>query len=274
MGIFSKLRQLASALDSSDETTDEESVERFAIAMQSDATAGDDDAEPVIDGLRLNIRYVDADGRPSNRLISCKRFISADDGDRLLAFCHLNRVDRTFLISRIQEISDQSGEPILGGVEEFLRPFLAHTAEDIDTTHKSTRNVLVGIGDELRILAFMANADHSLQAEEDGLISLFVRRRAEELGQGLSSQYDHQKVMDWFRHQAPDLDVLERSVVRVATKSEVNLQRVWQLAAKVMEADGEVTAEELDRFHELAKVIDEAVGALRERRDSWDDAAS
>ncbi|MGI9484198.1 MAG: hypothetical protein ACR2OR_17770 [Hyphomicrobiales bacterium] len=266
MSIFSKLRQLVSGLDVSDDNSGKENLDAAVLTEDADMLGGGDEAEPVLDGLRLNIRYVDVDGKPSNRLISCKRFVSAEDGDRLLAFCHLNRVDRSFLISRIEQTSDQAGRTIEGGVEEFLRPFLAHTAEDVDTTQRATRNVLVEVGDELRILAFMAHADQSLQAEEDGLISLFVRKRAEELGGRLSSQYDHQQVMDWFRHQAPDLAALERSATRVAGRSEVNLRRVWQIAAKVMEADGEVTASELDRFHELAKTIDDAVSALQEAK--------
>ena len=43
--------------------------------------------------------------------------------------------------------------------------------------------------------------------------------------------------------------LLERAVLRVAKRSEAELGHVWKLAAQVMEADGTVRAEELDRLY-------------------------
>ena len=111
--------------------------------------------------------------------------------------------------------------------------------------------------------AFIAKADMSLHRAEDQLTSMFVRRRAESLGHEIAGNYDHAKVMDWFRHQVPDMDVIERAVLRVARRSEAQLGHIWELAAKVMEADGTVLPEELDRLHALAQAVDHALSELR-----------
>ncbi len=49
----------------------------------------------------------------------------------------------------------------------------------------------------------------------------------------------------------------------MAKRSEAQLGHIWELAAKVMEADGTVQAEELDRLHALAHAVDQALSELR-----------
>lgn len=263
MGIFAKLREaLGGSLAS-------EPVPRhLAGQLPQDADSedmhptGEEEPAVLVDGLRLEISYEDAAGRRTNRLITCKRIVHSDDGDRLLAFCHTRRNDRTFLIGRIHEAAEHSTGRRVSDINAFFAP-LIEKAGDLDDDHGTTREVIKAIADELRILAFIAKADMAIHKAEDELISLFVRQRAETLGTEIAGNYDHPKVMDWFRHQIPDLDVLERAVRRVAERSEAQLGHVWKLAAQVMEADGTVRAEELDRLHLLAQAVDHALEELR-----------
>ncbi len=263
MGIFARLREVLGG------SAEPEAAPRHLAGNQPDLADSDDmhpaeELEPaaLLDGIRLEVSYEDAQSLRTNRLITCKRIVHSEDGDRLLAFCHTRRNDRTFLISRIQEAAEHSSGRRISDIPTFFAP-LIEQAGDLDDDHGTTREVIMAIGDELRILAFIAKADMSLHKAEDELTSLFVRQRAESLGHEIAGNYDHAKVMDWFRHQIPDLDVLERAVLRVAKRSESELGHVWELAAQVMEADGIVRAEELDRLHQLAQAVDHALEELR-----------
>ena len=267
MGIFAKLREIALTARNQNLTSPKHLKGRPPVAFDStDMQAqSDNPPEAVLDGMRIEIGYVDASGRRTDRVISCKRIVQAEDGERLLAFCHLRRTDRMFLLSRIEDVVDHTTGQPYQSITAFLEPFLGGDGGDDGDVLKATRSLLVAIGDELRILAFMAQADHALRREEDDLVSSYMRSRAEELGHEVSAHYDHAKVMDWFRSQAPDLNVLERAVERVAARSGAQLGGLWQLAATVMESDGEVTPEELDRLHELAAAIEHAMKALQSR---------
>ena len=265
MGILAKLRAALGGTPPS-----EPAPRHLAHHAPGDTDSADmhplTEAEPaaLLDGLRLEISYEDADGRRTSRLITCKRIVHSDDGDRLLAFCHTRRNDRTFLMGRIHQAVEHTSGRHVSDIKAFFAP-LIEKAGELDDDHGTTREVILAIGDELRILAFIAKADMALHKAEDELISLFARQRAEDLGPEIAGNYDHPKVMDWFRHQIPDFDVLERAVLRVAKRSEAELGHVWKLAAQVMEADGTVRAEELDRLHLLAQAVDHALEELRRK---------
>ncbi len=263
MGIFARLREAVRGVAETPSAPKHLGDAALDDADSPDMQAGDaHEPEPVLDGIRLEIGYVDANGRRTNRLVTCKRIVHAEDGDRLLAFCHARRTDRTFLLDRIQEAADHGTGQRVPDIRAFFAPYLEQAGELADD-HGTTRKVLVALGDELRILAFIAKADQSLHKAEDNLISVFVRSRTESLGHEVAGNYDHAKVMDWFRHQGPDIAAIERAVLRVAKRSEAQLGHIWELAAKVMEADGTVQPEELDRLHALAHAVDQALSELR-----------
>lgn len=264
MGIFARLREAVRGVGPEPATEPKHLGD--AALHESDSAdmhaAGEAEPETVLDGIRLEIGYVDAEGRRTNRLVTCKRLVHGEDGDRLQAFCHTRRTDRTFLLDRIAEAANHSTGRRIEDIRAFFTPF-AEQAGELDEDHGATRKVLVAVGDELRILAFIAKADETLHQAEDNLISVFVRSRAESLGHEVAGNYDHARVMDWFRHQMPDIEVIERSVLRVAKRSEAELGHIWEIAAKVMEADGTVSPNELDRLHALAHAVDQALSELR-----------
>lgn len=263
MGIFARLREAVRGIADPPAAPKHLGEGELDDADSPDMqTAEEAEPEPILDGMRLEIGYVDTNGRRTNRLVTCKRIVHAEDGDRLLAFCHARRTDRTFFLDRIVEAADHGSGQRIDNIRAFFEPYLEQAGE-LSDDHGTTRKVLEALGDELRILAFIANADKSLHKSEDNLISVFVRSRTEHLGHEIAGNYDHAKVMDWFRHQAPDMAVIERAVLRVAKRSEAELGHIWELAAKVMEADGSVQPEELDRLHALAHAVDQALSELR-----------
>ncbi|MGI9371843.1 MAG: hypothetical protein ACR2OJ_05055 [Hyphomicrobiales bacterium] len=216
----------------------------------------------VLDGVRLNIGYEDKDGIFTERMITCKRLVDDEDGARLLAFCHLRRLDRAFFLSRISRISLADYSEHFDDIDAFFKTITdMHQTSDEDKRAVTDR-LISEIGAELQLLAYIAQADTNLHEEEDGLVAVYMRGRAEELGHQVSAHYDHTAAMDWFHKQSPDLKTIQSAVEEIAKSSPENLKRLWQIAARLMESDGEVTAQELDRLHKLGSLIDEALGKL------------
>ena len=178
MNIFSKLREVAARRVKPLGEAVEPPVR--PVSDSNDMLVSDaDEVEPVLDGIRLEIDYVDAAGQRTSRLITCKRLFDGEDGERLMAYCHLRRIDRSFLLSRISKVREHATGREIASLQGFLEPFLEGTDGASAVQLNATRNLLVATGDELRILAFIAYADAELQEAEDGLISLYLRRRAE-----------------------------------------------------------------------------------------------
>ncbi len=242
-------------------------IRKLFESSQSGGSAASDDAEArephrthdVLDGVRLKIGYEDKDGVFTERMITCKRLVDDEDGARLLAFCHLRRIDRAFLLSRISGISLADGSEHFEDVEAFFKTITDVTQESELSRRVVTEKFISEIGAELQILAYIAMADTQLDAEEDGLVAVYLRGRAEEMGHHISAHYDHASVMDWFHELSPDFDTVGSAAAQIAKSSPENLRRLWQIAARLMESDGKVTAHELDRLHKLGAVIEKEV---------------
>ena len=252
-----------------------EPVEPSGFAPRADAQVDSADMmladppepEPLLEGLTIGVTYEDAEGNISERLVNSVRLMDTPDGQFLWAYCHLRKDFRAFRLGRIRQVRDYKTGAHTEDVEAFFRPYRSQAQQD-DTLHtdygsRATREVLGLIGDELRILAFVAMADRHFDAREEALISEFIRRRAGQLGPEVAENYDHGHVLDWMRAQKPTFAGLERAVERLSLLGEWELRALWDLSNDIVQADERVEADEIRAMDDLYNSIDRAVRRLR-----------
>ncbi len=226
------------------------------------------DPEPLLDGLSIGITYEDVDGNISERLVNCVKLVETPDGRYLWGYCHLRTDFRAFSLERIQQIRDYRTGAQTEDSDAFFAPFIGMTEQD-DRLHteyetRATREVLGLVGDELRILMFVAMADRHFDESEETLISDFVRTRARQLGPEVFENYDHQRVVEWMSAQVPTYDVLERAVERLSTRGEWELRALWDLSTDIVHADARVDEAELQAMDELYNAIDAVIKEAQE----------
>jgi len=252
-----------------------ERVEPTGFAPRADAS--DDSAdmmlpsapepEPLLDGLTVGISYEDTGGNVSERLVNAIRLVDAPGGRYLWAYCQLRQDYRAFDLSRIKQIRDYRTGAQTEDAAGFFAPYLTTSVADgmpqTDYEARATREVLGLIGDELRILAFVAMADRHFDEREEVLISDFVRVRAGQLGQDVLDHYDHDKVIQWVRAQRPTFESLERAVERLSRLGTWELRALWDLSNDIVKADERVDYEELRAMDDLYTAIDRAIGRER-----------
>ena len=226
--------------------------------------------EPLLEGLTVGITYEDLEGNESERLVNCISLVNTPEGRVLWAYCHLRRDYRAFDLDRILQVRDYRTGAHTDDAERFFAPYVstADPEEALETySSRATREVLGLIGDELRILAFVAMADRHFDVREEELISEFIRERAQQLGEEVAESYDHGRVLDWLRAQKPSFDGLERAVDRLSQIGEWELRALWDLSNDIVHADEQVAEEEVRAMDELYSAIDHAI---RERRADTD----
>lgn len=229
------------------------------------------DPEPILEGLTVGVTYEDTDGNVSERLVNSIRLVASPDGQFLWAYCHLRNDFRAFSLDRIRQIRDYKTGAHTDDAAAFFKPYMvrAERQEPVEEDHESrtTREVLGLIGDELRILAFVAMADRHFDAREEALISDFIRARARQLGSDTLKAYDHRRVIDWMRAQKPSFAGLERAVVRLSSRGEWELRALWDLSKDIVEADKRVDADEIRAMDDLYTAIDRAIRRQRAQAD-------
>lgn len=249
----------------------------FDVGAQPHADSADmllsgvPEPEPLLEGLIIGISYEDGGGHMSERLVNCIRLVDTPDGRVLWAYCHLRKDFRAFLFARIRQIRDYRTGALTQDPAQFFAPFMSRTAPDEaqegDLASQTTRDVLGLIGDELRILAFVAKADRYFDEREEALISDFVRQRVQQLDRVVAENYDHGRVLNWMHAQQPTFEALERSVDRLSLRGEWELRALWDLSKDLVHADERVEADELRAMDDLYTAIDHAI---RDRRAEMD----
>lgn len=223
--------------------------------------------EPLLEGLTVGITYRDSEGEESERLVNSISLVDTPDGRVLWAYCHLQRDFCAFYLDRITQVRDYRTGAHTDDAERFFAPYVtpAHAGRthDADDTSRATREVLGLIGDELRILAFVAMSDRYFDEREEQLISDFIRERARQLGEDIAESYDHAWVLNWLHAQNPTFDGLERAVDRLSQIGEWELRALWDLSKDLVHADDRVDKDELRAMDELYTAIDHAISERR-----------
>lgn len=129
---------------------------------------------PVI--VEAEIRYVDGEGRETQRRITTRRFgpdVFGEPGECvILARCHLRQEGRTFKVKRIREFVDTATGEVVGDVSSYLRH-----AYDVSAAGQTAR-LLGEISDELDVLLYIARASPRLSPKEKAVLVAFLQRAA------------------------------------------------------------------------------------------------
>ena len=227
--------------------------------------------EPLLEGMTVGLTYEDLEGNVSERLVNSVRLVDAPEGPFLWAYCHLRKDYRAFRLDRIRQIRDYKTGAHTDNAAVFFKPYMMERERGEDSRRdfesRTTREVLGLIGDELRILAFVAMADRHFDTREEALISEFIRERARQLGSEAVDSYDHGRVLEWMRAQKPTFSGLERAVERLSLRGEWELRALWELSKDIVEADERVDADEIRAMDDLYNAIDGAIRRQRSRAD-------
>ncbi|MFT3672046.1 helix-turn-helix transcriptional regulator [Aestuariivirga sp.] len=211
---------------------------------------GDGDLE--IDGLRVWLHYVDGADQPSERWVQLRRIHAWNNCQYLEGFCELRNEPRTFRLDGIVDVADSSGEiyePV-----EFFAPYFRNP-------DGRTRHVIARIGDELRLLAFIASADGVLGRKEVNLIMRIAEIRANDMGIELTTA-QLADLRRWAKAQDPDAQAMKAAIARMAkTGNSGDYEEVWSLVEIICEADGKVKPEEIEALREIRAAMDEEFAA-------------
>ncbi len=269
MSIFADLRKRFLAAGRDDHELPGGVTQHGRVDDSADMLAASEaDPEPLLDGLSVGITYEDADGNISERLVNCIKIVENESERYLWGYCHLRTDFRAFQLDRIREIRDYRTGAHTDDAERFFAPFRTLAEQDqaakTEFASRATREVLGLVGDELRILMFVAMADRHFDAREQELISEFIQTRARQLGDEIFQAYDHARVLEWMRGQVPSFSVLERAVQRLSARGEWELRALWDLSKDIVHADDHVDDKEVTAMEELYNAIDAAVSQQRE----------
>jgi len=190
--------------------------------------------------MAIHMVYQDSKAQLSHRTITLRRLTSEIDEVRVWAYCHMRNAMRSFLGSRAVEVTDlATGEVHEDGLGFFRsHPVVKHmTADDLAVMSPGLL-AIQECRDEIILLSFLAASDGDFDEAETDAIVLHVM------------------------NAVPDPDVLEADVrarVRAFTPDEIafdralgrmcagagNAARLVRSMRKVIDADGEIDAEEV-----------------------------
>lgn len=219
---------------------------RAAAPDTADTQQGPRPADQRLEGARLWLRYCDSAGQVTERFVNQCSLQRAEFGDYLHAFCELRQDWRSFLISRIQEISDPHGE--VHDPEQLLKNFLPPRQRK---EHEPQRRSPFGralilvdrIGDIARILAFAAEADARFLPKELDVITGVAADFAKQSGLYVTKT-DLENFGRWVKLLRPSALEARAACERLAAKRQFSAQDIAELVDIVITVDNKVTADE------------------------------
>jgi uncharacterized tellurite resistance protein B-like protein len=231
-------------------------------ASSSDSTDFEDASEkrdPRFDGWRLWISYADFDGSKSERWVRVFRIVSRQFNEYLIGHCELRDSIRTFRIDRIIEVADRDGE--IHEPHEFFRPYLPaiegrSSGPDRKRGFGKALHIIDQIGDDLKILAFVSEADGRMGNKEAEVIIRYASLRSNDLGLDINKA-DTVDLRRWLKLQNPDAATLKSSIARVAKRKTLTFEGLWELCSIVVEVDGKIHDSEIIAMSEVKNAIEE-----------------
>lgn len=166
---------------------------------------------------------------------------------------------RSFKIDRILEVVDPDGE--VQDVQEFFAPFIERhpgrsAGPDRHTPFGRALHIIDRLGDELRLLAFVAEVDGKFGQKEAKMIMRIAEMRASDMGLDLNSAQIGD-LRRWTKSQKPDLHGMQAAIARMAkTGNSGDYDEVWSLVEIVAESDGKIKPEELEALRSIRAAMD------------------
>ena len=219
---------------------------------------------PLAAGSRVGLIYKDGDGHVSRRVVQ----ISSVNADELSGHCELRDAYRTFFVDRIEALVDTRTGEVFEDSDELLALLQAgsvqigQTSEIPSSGFEKGVRLIEEIGDELRVLIFVAESDGQFARAEEDILLKYSRARGEDIAMELSDA-DLTVLRKWMRAQNPNQHVVEASIARLADRGVDELESVWEVAEILIEADGIVDPGEITALTAIREALFEEV----ERRD-------
>lgn len=231
----------------------------------SDYETRDDTRNSRHDGWRIHIEYADIEGALSARWVRVYRLETRQFADYLVGHCELRGETRTFRLDRIKSLADANGE--LHEPRDFFAPYLEYPAgrsagADRHTPFGRALHIIDRIGDEMRLLAFVAEADGKIGNKEANLIMRIVELRASDIGFELKKS----EIVDlrrWMKLQRPDENTMHAAISRMARSNSDSYDEVWSLVEIIAEADGKIAPAELEALRSIRSAMDAEYTAAR-----------
>lgn len=195
--------------------------------------------------LSFHLRYRDARQQVSGRCITL-RGLSQDDQDiKILALCHLRGALRTFVASRIVEITDlTTGEIHVDGAGFFRQhPLLRAQAPKDAVPPTPEMRAIEACRDEIVILSFVAAADGDVAASERDEILKHVLLSVDD---PLNEAAVRRHLQGWLADEL----AFTQAIARLCA-GQGRPKALMRSLRRVIDADGEVDPEEVGFVHEV-----------------------
>ena len=174
-----------------------------------------DAPDPKSVDATLEIRYRDADGNRTSRVVDVRRFDNTLYGGVMIGHCRLRDASRTFRFDRVVRCVDLDTGEIVSDVKDFLNALYEESPER--TMDSLTTDYL----DVAKVLFFVAKADGQFRREEKHVIADFLRQLLRD------HRVTPELVDDGLRKvDVPSLHGFKLAVGRVMNGGEVNPQEL------------------------------------------------
>lgn len=218
-------------------------AERFGKAVGG--AAFDDDSmmvipeDPPADPVAFHMIYVDAKQDLSGRCITVRTLKGELDEVRVTAFCHFRRALRTFIASRIVELTDlATGEVHDDGLSYFqAHPYLRPVTADTLSGMSDETLALQECRDEIILLTFVGAADGLLDPDE---VDEIVKHVCYRFDAPLQESEVRRRVAGY----VPDERAFWRALERLS-RGQGDPRALMRSMRRVVDADRQITQEEV-----------------------------
>lgn len=212
-------------------------------------------ANVAAEGLRFHIKYCDDKGGISLRNVKVKAFSIKQGVSYFDAYCELRSAHRSFRIDKIKEVIDLRSGEVFDDPAFLFKPFVdlceADSKEMKDRKAWVTISAIIHvIGNELRVLIAIAEADGKFGLKERKLLLKYASERSADLNIKMG-EVERSILNRWMQLQMPDENIVRECIHRMASRRYISFEELCEVAEIVATIDGEVTDDErvmLDRI--------------------------
>jgi hypothetical protein len=205
----------------------------IAVPSYDEEDFEDDTDDEYVAPMVFRMSYLSSSGVKSDRVVRLLKLENVDRDVRVSAWCYHRRAYRSFLLSRIFEISDVSTGEVFEDARVFLTECGALKAETPEA------KALRLCSDELAILAFVGNCDGLFRPEEKDEIVKHICYSSDE-------PLDEPFIRARIASIAPDEKAFRSALKRLKSINDERRRALQRSLRRVIDADGIVHQAEAD----------------------------
>lgn len=194
---------------------------------------------------RLSIRYLDAEGRTSDREIRTERFFVEPWGDgKIGAYCLMRQGPRTFEISRIRQAVDTQRQRAIPDLAAWL-------LHEYSSTHEGRAEAFIeAYAPALGVLFAVAKADGAVRTAEWDIVARFVGANC--AGDARVQQLVMEELRDWV---TPSAVAFGRDLRSLDGLADDLRDELWQAAQEMVASDKTVREAETRALERMRKAL-------------------